>query len=183
MKRQKVIAIVGMPGAGKALVSNIARSRGIPVLVCGDIIREETERRGFPATPENMGNVMLSIRHEEGLAAVAERLIPKIDSSGSQVVVVEGVRSMAEVDALSTEHSVVTIAVHASPKTRYERLSGRGRSDDPKSWEEFVERDSRELSVGIGNVIALAQEMLVNESSVDDLSAASDLVISKVTRD
>jgi len=182
MKRRKVIAIVGMPGAGKGLVSEPARSRGIPVLVCGDVIREETEKRGMSLTPENMGRVMLDIRRQEGPAVVAERLIPKIASSTSPVAVVEGVRSMDEVDALRTSHTVAIVAVHASPRTRCDRLISRGRSDDPKNWEEFVERDSRELSVGIGNVIALAEEMLVNEASIDDLKAASELVISKVTQ-
>jgi len=183
MKRQKVIAIVGMPGAGKGFVSEPARSRGIPVLVCGDVIREETERRGLPMTPENMGTVMLDIRREEGPAVVAERLIPKIASSKRPVVVIEGVRSMAEVDALRRNRVISIVAVHASPRTRYERLHARARSDDPKSWKEFVERDSRELSVGIGNVIALAEEMLVNEGSIDDLKAASELVILKVTQE
>ena len=183
MRKTKVIAIVGMPGAGKGLVSEAARSRGIPVLVCGDVVREETERRGLAPTPENMGCVMLAMRSEEGPAVVAERLIPKIASFTSPVVIVEGVRSMAEVDALRRNHTVAIVAVHASPRTRYQRLSSRGRSDDPKSWEDFSERDSRELSVGIGNVIALAQEMLVNEASIDDLKAASELVISKVMQE
>lgn len=183
MKRQKVIAIVGMPGAGKGLVSKTGRSRGIPVFVCGDVIREETERRALPPTPENMGDVMLRMRREEGLAVVAERLISKIESSGCPVVIVEGVRSTAEVDALRRNHAVAIVAVHASPKTRYERLSRRGRSDDPKTWEEFVQRDSRELAVGIGDAIALAEEMLVNEASPDDLNAASELLISKVTQE
>jgi len=181
MKRRKVIVIVGMPGAGKGLVSNAARSRGIPVFVCGDVIREETERRGLEPSPENMGNVMLTLRREEGAAVVAERLVPRIESSGSDVVVVEGVRSTAEVDALRRRYSVATVAVHASPKTRYERLRERGRSDDSKSREEFVERDSRELSVGIGDVIALAEEMIINEGSVEDMNRASEHVISKVT--
>lgn len=183
MKRHKVIAIVGMPGSGKSLVSKIAASRGIPILVGGDIIREETEKRGLAPTPENMGDVMLALRGEEGLAVVAEKLIPKIASSSSPVVVVEGVRSIAEVDALKKEHTVAIVAVHASPRTRYERLIRRGRSDDPKNWDEFVERDSRELGVGIGSVIALAEEMLVNEASTDELMAASEHVISKMVQE
>jgi dephospho-CoA kinase len=182
MKGHKVIAIVGMPGAGKGLVSEPARSRGVPVLICGDVIREETERRGLPLTPENMGSVMLAIRREEGPAVVAERLIPKIASSASPIVVIEGVRSMDELSTLRRGHSVSVVAVHASPRTRYERLISRGRSDDPKNWEDFAERDLRELSVGIGNVIALSEEMLVNEGSVDELKAASELVVSKATR-
>lgn len=182
MKKSKVIVIAGMPGAGKGIVSKAASSRGIPVLVCGDVVREETERRGLAPTPENTGRVMLAIRQEDGPAVVAERLIPKIESSAAPLVIVEGVRSMAEVEALRRKHSVVILGVHASPKTRYDRLIARGRSDDPKSWEEFVERDARELGVGVGNVIALAQEMLINEESVEDLNAASEIVLSKVTQ-
>jgi dephospho-CoA kinase len=169
-----------MPGAGKGIVSKAASARGVPVLVCGDVVREETEKRGLPPTPENIGSVMLEIRREHGTAVVAERLIPKIQESTSPVVIVEGVRSMAEVNALRRDHPVTIVAVHASPKTRYERLTARGRSDDPKSWAEFEERDSRELSVGIGNVIALAQEMLTNEASIEDLTAASEGVLAKV---
>lgn len=180
MKKQKVITIAGMPGAGKGIVSQAASARGIPVLVCGDIVREETARRGLEQTPENMGRIMLEIRQKEGPAVVADRLIPKIESSRSMVVIVEGVRSMAEVEALRKRHVVVIVGVHASPKTRYERLRARARSDDPKNWEEFLERDSRELSVGIGNVIAVADEMLTNEGSTEDLTAASDRMLAKV---
>ena len=183
MTKVKVIAIAGMPGAGKGIVSKTASSRGTPVLVCGDVVREETAKRGLEPSPENMGKIMLEIRREEGPAVVAERLIPKIESSAARLVIVEGVRSMAEVEALRRKHSTVIVAVHASPKTRYDRLIARGRSDDSKSWEEFVERDARELGVGIGNVIALAQEMLINESSVEDLNASSETVLSRVTQE
>jgi dephospho-CoA kinase len=182
MARRKVIAIAGMPGAGKGFVSRTASFRGIPVLVCGDVIRKETEKRGLVLTPENMGAVMLALRREEGLAVVAERLIPQMQSLASPVVVVEGVRSMDEVDALRKEHEVATVAVHASPRTRFERLTSRARSDDPKNWQEFMERDSRELGVGIGSVIALAEEMLVNEGSTDELTTASEHIISKMVR-
>jgi dephospho-CoA kinase len=183
MKGRKIIAVVGMPGAGKAIVSKAASSRGIPVLVCGDVVREETKKRGLSPTPENIGKVMLSIRQEDGPDVVAKRLIPKITSSGAPLVVVEGVRSMAEVEELRRNHTVVIVAVHASPKTRYERLAARARSDDPKSWQEFAERDARELGVGIGNVIALAQEMLVNEKSVEEMDALSDIVLSRVSQE
>jgi dephospho-CoA kinase len=183
MTRHKIIAVVGMPGAGKAIVSKVASSHGIPVLVCGDVVREETNRRGLPPTPENTGKVMLAIRQEEGTAVVAMRLIPKIASSAAPMLVVEGVRSMAEVEALRKNHTVVVVAVHASPKTRYERLLARARSDDPKSWEEFADRDTRELGVGIGDAIALADEMLINEASFEDMSATSEAVLSKVAKE
>jgi len=182
-KRQRILAIAGMPGSGKGIFSKAVSSRGIPVLVCGDVVREETKKRGLAPTPENTGKVMLAIRQEEGPAVVAERLIAKIASSAAPLLVVEGVRSMAEVEALRRNHTVAIVAVHASPKTRFDRLVARGRSDDPKTWEEFAERDARELSVGIGDVIALAQEMLVNESSFDDMSTATEAVLSRMAKE
>jgi len=46
-----------------------------------------------------------------------------------------------------------------------------------------LERDLRELGVGIGDVIALADEMLINENEEKALEAASEAVLSKMTRE
>ena len=81
MQREKrVIAISGMPGAGKGVAAEAAKQLGLHVLVLGDVIREETERRGLDPTPKNVGNVMLQMRAEGGPAAVAKRLLPKIQA-------------------------------------------------------------------------------------------------------
>jgi dephospho-CoA kinase len=55
------------------------------------------------------------------------------------------------------------MAVHASPETRFNRLYRRRRSDDPTDWAVFHERDARELSVGLGNAIAMAEYLIINE--------------------
>ena len=60
------------------------------------------------------------------------------------------------------------VAIYASPKTRYDRLVKRGRDDAPKNIEEFNERDNRELGWGLGETMALADRMIINESSLDD---------------
>jgi len=163
--KKKVIVIVGMPGSGKAMASRVARELGYPVLVCGDVIREEAERRGLPPTPENIGTLMLKIREEEGRAIVAYRLIPRIQAQDSYVVVVEGARNIEEIDELRRHYDVRTLAIHASPSTRFGRLKSRGRSDDPKDWNEFIVRDQREIDVGISRLIATADRMIVNEGS------------------
>jgi len=58
--------------------------------------------------------------------------------------------------------------VHAPPKVRFSRLVRRARSDDPSTWEVFHERDMRELGVGLGNVIALAEKILVNDGTIEE---------------
>jgi dephospho-CoA kinase len=169
--KKRVIALSGMPGAGKGIASQAAKLLGFEVLVLGDVIREETERRGLEPTPQNVGAVMLEVRAKEGPAVVAKRLLPKIENCRSANVVVEGVRSLHELVELHRAYEVVTVALHASPKTRFQRLLSRNRSDDPKNWETFYERDIRELDVGLGHVIALADIVLVNEGTITQLQS------------
>jgi dephospho-CoA kinase len=59
-------------------------------------------------------------------------------------------------------------------------LRTRGRSDDPSNWEEFEERDLRELKVGLGEVIALADEMIVNEGTIDELAESGRAIFEAI---
>jgi dephospho-CoA kinase len=170
MRNKVVIGVAGMPGAGKAMVVEVARKLGYGIVVMGDEVREETKRRNLEPTPENVGKVMLQMRQEEGAAAVAKRCTPKIEKSGNRVVVVDGIRSLYEADAFKKHFPrFKLLAIHASPETRFRRLFKRKRSDDPGRWETFLERDWRELRVGHGSVIASADVMIVNEGKRDEL--------------
>ncbi len=170
MRNKVVIGVAGMPGAGKAMVVEVARKLGYGIVVMGDEVREETKRRNLEPTPENVGKVMLQMRQEEGAAAVAKRCTPKIEKSGNRVVVVDGIRSLYEADAFKKHFPrFKLLAIHASPETRFRRLFKRKRSDDPEKWETFLERDWRELRVGHGSVIASADVMIVNEGKRDEL--------------
>lgn len=162
------------------MASQAAKQLGFRVLVLGDVVREETQHRGLEPTPANVGAVMLQLREKEGPAAVATRLLPKIQETQSSQVVVEGIRSLGEIDELKTKFDVITIVIHASPRTRFQRLLSRGRSDDPKTPEVFGERDNRELGVGLGPVIALADYVAVNEGSIEELQANVKDILSKL---
>lgn len=178
MHEKIVIGIAGMPGSGKATAEKALREKGYPVIVMGDEVRGEAERRKLEATPENLGRVMLEIRAEEGPAVLAKRCTPKIKAANSDVVVVDGIRSPQELDEYKKEfQDLILIAIHASPKTRFKRLLFRRRSDDPKDWEAFTARDKRELSVGLGEVIATSDYMIVNEGRKSHLMSALDRIL------
>jgi len=164
-----LVGVVGMPGSGKSLVSDVARELGFQVIVMGDAVRAEAQRRGLEPTGEAMRKLMLELRAKRGPAVVAELCFPLVDAAG-QLVLIEGIRSLHEVEAFQERYGRLhLIAVHSSPRTRFERLRARGRPDDPSDWEEFYERDKTELSVGIGSAIALADFMLVNEGPPEEL--------------
>jgi dephospho-CoA kinase len=75
---------------------------------------------------------------------------------------------------------LTVVAVHASPKTRYERMLKRRRTDDAGSIEAFQARDLRELGWGLGDVIATADVMLVNESSLEALREAARVPLERL---
>ena len=169
-----------MPGAGKSLASSVMKSRGIPVFVSGDIIRAEALKKKLEFTRKNLGELMLKIRKEEGMGAVAKRLVPLVEKEGAAFVVYEGARSVEEVDELRRKYRVILIAINASPQARFKRLQRRGRSDKPRGWADFEERDNRELDVGIAKLIALADRTVENEDSKDDLKRRTRRVLQVV---
>jgi len=164
-----VVGLGGMPGSGKSLVVETAQELGYSIVNMGDVIREETRQRGLELTPSNVGKVMLELRAKDGNYVVAKKCVPKIDEQSSKCVLVDGLRSLHEADIFKAHfNSFTLIAVHASPKVRFARLVRRGRSDDPSSWGVFHERDMRELGVGLGYVIALAEKILVNDGTIEE---------------
>ncbi|MEM2937415.1 MAG: AAA family ATPase [Candidatus Bathyarchaeia archaeon] len=176
-----VVGLAGMPGAGKSVVVNVARGRSYGVVVMGDEVREEALRRGLEPTPENIGGLMLELRQLEGEATIAKRCMPKILSEAKEKIIVDGIRSLAEVEEFRKNFkSFVLVAVHSSPETRFKRLYHRQRSDDPKNWEIFHERDLRELSVGLGSAIAVAEYMIVNEGSLDAVKRKAEQILERI---
>ena len=47
-------------------------------------------------------------------------------------------------------------------------LSLEAELDDPETYDDFLVRDKRELGFGLGEVIATADYLLVNEDSLED---------------
>ena len=96
-----------------------------------------------------------------------------MEKMSGDIFMIDGCRSMDEVRAYrNLSDDVNIVAIFASPKTRYERLVKRAREDAPKNIDEFNERDNRELGWGLGETMALADRMIINESSLDDFKKA-----------
>jgi dephospho-CoA kinase len=95
-------------------------------------------------------------------------------------VVIDGVRSNAEIEVLKKIATVKLLSIHASTNTRYSFLTTRKRSDDPQDRNTFDERDNREISVGISASIALADETISNNNlTIDQLIDTTYEIIQK----
>jgi len=169
-----------MPGSGKSSIISALKASGLEALNLGDGVRAEAKRRNLEPTGDNLGKLMLELREKNGPGAIAELLTEPIKNSKAKVIVIDGVRSTAEIEVLKNVGSVKLLSIDASTDTRYKFLRARGRSDDPETREKFEERDKRELGVGIGESIAIADETISNSNiTLDELTEQAYKVIEK----
>jgi dephospho-CoA kinase len=180
-----LIGLTGMPGSGKGTTHDIAKEYKIPIVQMGDIVRGEAKKLGLPLTCEVLGGIALSLR-AEGLDAVAIRsgkVIRKMikDNPKIKVIMIDGVRSIQEIRYFKQKFDPFElIAVYSPPRIRFERLLKRQRTDDHTNWRQFEIRDHREILLGIGGAIALADYVIMNTGTLEELYKNSQDVINRI---
>ncbi len=187
MIMKTIWGIVGMPGSGKSQAISYAKDFA-PVVVMGDVIREETISRGLDITPENLGKISQELRKIEGKAAIASRCMKKIISLPENIIIVDGIRSMFEVDEFRKQFRIIIIAIHTSDNIRHARLQSRNRADDSINLQTILERDNRELGFGLREVIENADYVINNNGTFQELESQcrklfQQLAYSKITKE
>jgi Dephospho-CoA kinase len=168
----RVIAVAGLPGSGKTTIAKIIESRGYDYYSLGDVVRAEAQRTGM--SPDRAA---VALRLDRGKRAVVHGLLRNVKTSTK--IVIDGVRSLEEVETLEEVFGNVTlIYVVASRRIRYKRLAGRGRDDDPTTYSQFLMRDIRELRFGLADLLARADYILVNEDKpIEELEKEIDRIL------
>jgi dephospho-CoA kinase len=176
----KVVAIVGMAGAGKSEVARVFEQHGFKRVRFGDITDEELRSRGLEQNEENERYIRQQLRKEHGMAAYAKLNLPRIDSSlKSSDVVLDGLYSWEEYILLKDRYmdKLSVLAVWASPANRYVRLARR--AERPLTLEEAASRDKSEIeNSNKGGPIAMADFTILNEASLEELEKETERVIS-----
>lgn len=176
----KVVAIVGMTGAGKSETARIFEKHGFRKVRFGDITDEELRKRGLQPNEKNERYVREQLRKEHGMAAYAKLNLARIDRLlRLSNVVVDGLYSWEEYVLLKEHYGerLTVLAVWASPAARYGRLAKR--AERPLTNEEAAERDRSEIeNINKGGPIAMADFMIVNEASLEELERQVERVIS-----
>ncbi len=171
-----VYGTVGLPGSGKGEAANVAEAAGVPVVVMGDVIREECRRRGLDPA-EHHGRIAGVLREEEGDDAIAARTLPRIREAAAEsdadAVLVDGLRSTVELarfrEAFGDDFTLV--AIHAPFDLRAERLGDRGRDASDSNLEALRERDARELDLGLGETLDRADVEIENTVTLAEFRA------------
>lgn len=174
--RKHILALVGMPGAGKSEATAFLSSKGIPFIRFGDVTDAGLKELSLPVTPENEQMYREKIRQELGMAAYAKKAHPKLAETleAYATVVLDGLYSWEEYTYLK-EHfpSLTLIHVYAEPEIRYRRLSER--PVRPFTKEEARKRDMMEIErLDKGGPIAIADYLIENNTDINLLHQKVD---------
>jgi len=182
-QRQKaIIAIVGLPGAGKTEAADFFKNKKIPVITFGKIINDYIDSKKLEHNEANHKIVREELRKKHGQEALAILNEDKIKQAldKNTIIIVDGMRSWGEYLYLRKKFKqtrIYILALFADKQKRYARISKR------KYRNNFYgeERDIDELvGINMGPTIAFADFMVKNNFSLEEFHNKLELVYREV---
>ena len=174
----KIIAFVGLPGAGKSEAVDYLTSKGYPKVYFGGVILSALSEAGLEHTEANEKQFRESIREKEGKDFVVKRIIKQLHDlidSGQRRIVADGLYTWTEYKALKHEFpgELIVVAIVAPKHLRHHRLTMR--PIRPLTIEEANARDWAEIeNLEKGGPIAIADHFIANDKDLATLHAAID---------
>lgn len=173
--QNKIVAIVGMCGSGKSVVTNTFVEQGWNMEYFGKITMDTLSERNMAVTPENEKMVREGLRKEYGPDAYAKKLLPIIREDVKKGnTVLDGLYSWSEYTYLkkNLDSDFIVLAVITNKKDRYLRLTTR--EIRPLTNEQAEARDIAEIeNLEKGGPIAMADHFIMNAGSEADLKQAT----------
>ncbi len=183
MKSYPIIGIVGMPGSGKSVLTEMFCERGWNKVYFGSVTLNELDKRKLEHTEQNEKKVREELRAEYGEDAYARYLLSEIMSLSSKApLVLDGLYSWPEYIFLkeSLKDRLKILAVITNSQIRYNRLSERKKR--PLSNEQAISRDHSEIErLSKGGPIAIADYYIVNNATLDEYKRQFEVIIDELT--
>ena len=181
-KPAKILAFVGLPGAGKTEATNFVAAKGFPKIYGGGILYDEMRARGVKITPESQAEFRKQWRERDGkdviIRRAAEQLHRLIDA-GQHRLLFDGLYSWTEYKFLKHEFpgELIVAAIVAPKHLRHRRLATR--PERPFTAEQANQRDWSEIEdIEKGGPIAIADYYLTNDSDITALYAKINSLLS-----
>ncbi len=190
----KIVALVGMPGSGKTEAGLVFEKQGFYKERFGQAVLDEVLARGMAVNEANERKIREELRAEQGMDVMAKKLVERITHLPSDsYILADGLYSWEEYTYLKGvyQNDLYVIAIHASPKVRYARLTSGERKYDPEkdkkavyrslTLEEAKSRDRSQIqNLNQGGPLAMADYHIVNEGTRDELVQRVEQLIKEI---
>ena len=179
-----LIGLTGRNAAGKGEVAKYLQTKSFYYYSLSDAIRDELRARKLEVSRESLIQVGNELRQRFGPSILADRIVELTRPDRNYII--DSIRNPAEVATLRKAcREFKLIRVDAPLQTRFERTVARRRENDPITFEAFVALETREasgdpMSQNLDEVEKLADEILVNDSSLEELRPKIDVMVSRL---
>lgn len=174
----KIVAFVGLPGAGKSSAVDYLKSKKYPSVYFGGVVYKAMEEVGLERTQPNENKFRKELRDREGKDFVVNRIITQIHNlidAGQHRIIADGLYSWTEYKILKREFpgELTVVAVVAPKRLRHHRLSVR--PERPLTEAEATARDWSEIEdIEKGGPIAIADHYIINDGDMQHLEEQID---------
>jgi dephospho-CoA kinase len=170
-RKPRLVGLTGTNSAGKGEVAAYLKSRGYVFHSLSDVLREELAERGLETSRDNLIRVGNELRAACGADILARRIMDRLAAGPA---VIDSIRNTREVEFFRGTGDFVLLAVDAPIELRFERARARGRNESAATLEEFRAKEQAEMDGGEGRqqlreCMAMADRLIVNDGSLDDL--------------
>ncbi|HEU4830933.1 MAG TPA: AAA family ATPase [Candidatus Saccharimonadales bacterium] len=180
----KIVAFVGLPGAGKSSAVDYVTEKKYPKVYFGGIVLEEMTKAGLEHTQENEKPFRENLRKREGKDFVVNQIIKQIEGligAGQDRIVADGLYTWTEYKALKSAFpgELTTVAIVAPRLLRHRRLAIR--PVRPLTADEATKRDWAEIeNLEKGGPIAIADYYVINDGDIKKLHQRIDAVLDNI---
>lgn len=185
MARPLIVAITGMPASGKSTCAKyIAKKKDVHHIKLSDFIWRWLEEQGIKRTNVTgamFGLYLHTVYNDTPIIKWTKKKIKKC--IGAKVILLDSIRTATEYKKFKKKYGArfAMIAVVASPEIRMERAVSRARFGDT-SERSFKMREEEELKIGLGSVIAMADEYVDASRSKKDMLEQTEATYRRILR-
>jgi dephospho-CoA kinase len=174
----KIVAFVGLPGAGKSSAVDYLKAKNYPSVYFGGVVLNAMDDVGLEHTPENEKKFREELREREGKDFIVNRIVTQIKNlieAGQHRIIADGLYTWTEYKVLKREFpgELSVVAIVTPKHLRHHRLSQR--PIRPLTEREANQRDWAEIeNLEKGGPIAIADHYIINDGDITQLEKQVD---------
>lgn len=176
-----IIGLMGEIASGKGTAAKyLTEKYGAKSYKFSNFLRDILDRLHLEQSRDNMQKLSTALRQNFGQTLFSTVTATDMQKDPAQIIVLDGIRRLADLEALKKLSSFKLVYIEADIKKCYERIVNRGENADDtgKTFEEFEKDHERESELEIKNLKDHADVVIDNNGSVDEFYSQLDKLIS-----
>jgi len=177
-----ILGLAGEIASGKGTVAEyVVEKYGGSAHRFSTMLRDILDRLYLEHSRENTSKISTVLRQNFGEDVLAKIMREEVQRDACQVIIVEGIRRVADIEYLKELPEFKFIYVEADINKRYERLIQRGENvdDKGKTFEQFEKDHQLETELQIKDLKNHADFVIYNGGDIKGLEKQVDKIINQ----